>query len=314
MGKDTKISWCDHTFNPWWGCTKVSPGCANCYAEAVDQRFLGGHWGIGKDRRRTSVKNWREPLKWNREADGGVCVDCGQPCYRALDCACGQLGAIGELRRARVFCASMADWLDHEVPVEWLSDFLLVIERTPHLDWLLLTKRPELWRERLRAAFNDGVRNQLDGCLMVGGWLNGTPPANVWLGTTVEDRQRKSRIDHLREIPAALRFLSVEPQLEHLGDVDLTGIGWVICGGESGDKARPFDLAWARSVRDQCAVAGVPFFMKQLGSNPHERGRVLRDSARRDAHDFIWDRAGANPAEWPADLQVQQFPKVGGAS
>jgi len=278
MAENSKIEWCDHTFNPWEGCTKVSPGCANCYAEARNARFSGGMatlWGKGKPRRRTSAANWRQPLKWNR-AEEGVMVSHAEFVAN---------------RRPRVFCASLADWLDDEVPVEWLADLLDLIRRTPNLDWLLLTKRPENWDRRVyevRIAAMKGDTARDDAIYaFTDSWMIGSAPGNVWIGTSVEDQQRADeRIPHLLRIPARVRFLSCEPLL---GPVKLTtiikdGIGrdalrvndasmgeperhvdWVICGGESGPGARPMRPDWARSLRDQCAAAGVAFFFKQWG-------------------------------------------------
>lgn len=306
MGANSNIEWCDHTFNPWEGCTKVSPGCAHCYAEARNKRFNGGtatNWGKGAPRRRTSIANWNKVIKWNRDAslflqctrgcrfqstvDGleGFCPKCGDP---QADCA-----------RPRVFCASLADWLDEEVPIAWLAELLDLIRSTPNLDWLLLTKRPQNFRARLAEVVAMEVSNgpsgtdQCYGIALAAAWLNGAEPSNVWVGTTVEDQQRADeRIPELLGIPARVRFLSCEPLL---GPVDLAstiwnhtpartlvpmmkvedaktlksplipGIHWVICGGESGPGARPMHPNWARSLRDQCQASAVPFFFKQSG-------------------------------------------------
>jgi protein gp37 len=274
MGEMTKIEWADHTFNPWVGCTKVSPGCAHCYAEAHDNRFGGGHWGKGAPRQRTSEANWRKPVQWNRAAV--LCENCGgaftSPCHHFTDAAqthrCPNV-ATG-YRRPRVFCASLADWLDDEVPIEWLADLLGLIHATPSLDWLLLTKRPQNFHSRIEAALEPA--SWPGRSRYVRDWLQGTPPANVWIGTTVEDQQRlDERIPELLKIPACVRFLSCEPLL---GPIDFAKGGcaawmglieWVICGGESGPRARPMHPDWARSLRDQCAAAGVPFFFKQWG-------------------------------------------------
>lgn len=288
MGEVTHIQWTDHTFNPWEGCTKVSPGCAHCYAETRNKRFAGGaNWGKGAPRRRTSVSNWNMPLKWDRDArgEGKATLEC--PSCRApwKDCECGFAQ-----RNPRVFCASLADWLDDEVPIEWLADLLELIRKTLNLDWQLLTKRPENWAKRIEAAqgwhFDHGDRN-------VAGWLwdwlkHRKPPANVWIGTTVEDQQRADeRIPLLLSIPAKVRFLSCEPLLGPLDlraqgwlatvyqsggreepveyDLGRGGIDWVICGGESGPGARPMHPDWARSLRNQCKDAVVAFFFKQWG-------------------------------------------------
>jgi protein gp37 len=183
------------------------------------------------------------------------------------------------MRQPRVFCASLADWLDDEVPLRWLIDLLEVIRDTPWLDWLLLTKRPENFHRRMQAVF-EATNEAID--LFVWDWFyHGRAPRNVWIGTTVEDQARANdRIPKLLEIPARVRFLSCEPLLgpvefsnvtkrsdavSQLGKKALSGIDWVICGGESGPKARPMHPHWARSMRDQCAAAGVPFFFKQWG-------------------------------------------------
>lgn len=249
MAENSKIEWTDHTFNPWVGCTKVSPGCDNCYAEGWAKRGGQVGWGPGQ-RKRTSAANWQRPFKWDREAEKA-----------------------GE--RHRVFCASLADVFDNDRSIEpgWRPDLWHLIARTPNLDWLLLTKRPQNIAKMLPPS-----------------WGNGWP--NVWLGTTVENQDEADRrIPHLLAVPAAVRFLSCEPLLGpvNLTKIDgaaidpkaagikldaLTGgrksatpwhINWVICGGESGPKARPMHLEWARSLRDQCQAAGVPFFFKQWG-------------------------------------------------
>lgn len=226
MGDRTKIEWSDSTWNPWVGCTKISPACDNCYAETWAKRAGSPELWQG-DRRRTSVANWQKPIKWNREA-------------------------ASEGRRHRVFCASLADFFDNQVPTRWRDDAWHRIGQTPNLDWQLLTKRPENISKMLPTP-------------AIGAPEWGEGWRNVWLGTTVESRATLRRADVLRDIPAAVRFLSVEPLLEDLGEVNLAGISWVIVGGESGPSARPMHPAWARSLRDQCAAAGVPFFFKQWG-------------------------------------------------
>lgn len=242
MAENTKIEWAHHTFNPWEGCQKVSPGCDHCYAEARNSRFNGGqaiNWGPGAPRRRTSEANWRQPIKWNAEAE--------------------RLGI-----RYRVFCASLADVFDNQVPEEWRSDLFELIRSTPNLDWLLLTKRPQ-----------NIVRMVHAGGAIAG---NGTRylPDNVWLGTTAEDQIRADQnINALlrtrAELGARVLFLSAEPLL---GPLDLVPyihcdvantLDWVIVGGESGHHARPMHPDWARSLRDQCQAAGVPFLFKQWG-------------------------------------------------
>jgi protein gp37 len=292
----SKIEWTDHTFNPWVGCTKVSAGCLHCYAETMDKRFhrTDGAWGKGVPRRRTSPDNWKEPLRWQKVAAEGYFVEVRRE---------GAFVARGDVRkltkdviqpgdrvvqvRPRVFCASMADWLDDEVPVEWLADLLWLIQRTPNLDWQLLTKRPENWRGRLSDWGNYSPHAEAQG--LAYDWLRGTPPANVWIGTSVEtQRCADARIPALLKIPAKVRFLSCEPLLGAVDIFNVSGwdrsehywgtqipIHWVICGGESGDGARPVHVKWARSLRDQCAAAGVAFFFKQWGE--HVDGQNMPD-------------------------------------
>jgi protein gp37 len=176
-----------YTFNGWIGCTHVSPGCEHCYAEMMmDQRYGRVEWGKGKPRVRTSAANWRKPLAWDKQA-----AEWGM--------------------RLAVFSASLSDWLDEEVPIEWLADLLALIERTPHLDWLLLSKRIDKWSDRLHQV----VRETHDGADMFASrWLDGDAPSNAWIGTSVEDQRRADeRIPYLLRVPAAVRFLSCEPLL-----------------------------------------------------------------------------------------------------
>lgn len=171
MGENTKIEWADHSWNPWIGCQKVSPACDNCYAEAMNDRFKGGNWGPKAPRRRTSESNWKKPLSWNRKAE--------------------KLGI-----RYRVFCASMADVFDNAVPTEWRDDLWDLIRATPHLDWLLLTKRPQNIKKMISDDWGEGYEN-------------------VWLGTTVENQKVADQsIPIFLDVPAKVHFLSVEPMLE----------------------------------------------------------------------------------------------------
>lgn len=309
MGETTGISWCDHTHNEWIGCLKISAACASCYAEvSTPTRVLRAKglevWGPASTtpRHRTSEANRRKPFAWDRAAKrDGV--------------------------RRRVFCSSLSDvFEDHPMLAPWRADLWRTIEACDGLDWQLLTKRPE----NILAMVPEAWRKA---------W-----PAHVWIGTTVEDQRRaEERIPHLLAVPAAVRFLSCEPLLEavdldpptcptcgghdaevgedgavfcceHCDEMAFNvwldpcasatqpGINWVIVGGESGPGARPFDLAWARSIVRQCREAGVPCFVKQLGDNPIlSPGPITYPSQA---------RAGADPAEWPADLRVQEFPEV----
>lgn len=335
MATTSKISWTDSTFNPWIGCTKVSPGCANCYANEMDRKRFSktlpgcssaapvSHWGKGAPRYRT--KTWGEPMKWEREWHGFQQVDCNGVVYRGgikeiaeRELRVDDIVGCGPARR-RVFCASLADWLDDEVPIEWLADLLMLIHVTPHLDWLLLTKRPENFQPRIKAVIL-WLSEHESWDAANHGWLSdwrlaAKVPANVWIGTTVENQEyAERRIPQLLVIPARVRFLSVEPMLGPVDIVSVCGdqpqsglaitdgfgrfdgegdplIHWVICGGESGPGRREFRTLWARELADQCLVAGVPFFMKQ------------------DAHDKSGQQGNLSEELW----SLKQFPAQGGA-
>lgn len=296
--KQTNIEWADYTFNPWRGCTKVSAGCANCYAETLSRRnpaVLGG-WGPGAPRVFASEAMWRSPIKWQKDAakaaydwdyERRVCEANGIPYTQPKP------------HRPRVFCASLADWLDDEVPLEWLTGLMRLVTLTPDLDWLLLTKRPQSWKARMEGIVANSVWN--DDALA---WLQGHPPHNVWVGTSIEDQQAADlRVPQLLQIPAKVRFLSCEPLLGHVQVIDMeTGwpffdlgcnrlLHWVIAGGESGGNARPMHPAWVRSLRDQCAAAGVPFLFKQWGEfippgQPLTEGMPLAEDKLLRGHRF----------------------------
>jgi protein gp37 len=270
MAENTKIEWTDHTFNPWEGCQKTGPGCDHCYAELRNARFGGGtaiNFGPGAPRRRTSAVNWNLPKRWNAQADAFM----------------ARHG-----RRQRVFCASLADVFDNAVDPAWRDDLWALIRETPSLDWLLLTKRIGNVLGMLPMDFNPH-----------------TYP-HVWLGATIVNQPEADRdITKLLAVNARVRFLSMEPLL---GPVDLpfdrlrewnrlalmhqqphaaARIDWVIVGGESGPGARPMSPDWARSLRDQCEAAGVPFMMKQMGGVRDKRGAL---------------------EDLPQDLRIREFP------
>lgn len=341
MGEDTKIQWCHHTFNPWRGCTKVSAGCAHCYAETLSKRNPGvlGVWGDNGTRVVAAESYWRQPLKWDREAK-----------------------AAGE--RRRVFCASLADVFedigernvyDSAGNVLWEQEGRVVsagrttvglvrgerpatlndvrgqlwdlIDETPNLDWLLLTKRPE------------NLERMLPWTSEHAGEYRERYWPNIWLGTSVENQPAAdNRIPHLLRVPAKVRFLSVEPML---GPVDLIGrcylghkvkgvgfdamfgtppdrivpspIDLVIFGGESGPDARPCDLAWIRDGVRQCKAAGVSAFVKQLGANPVDTTPPPPGSSSTNDFDRrirLRDSHGGDWSEWPADLRVREMPRV----
>lgn len=238
MAENSSIEWCDHTFNPFIGCTKVSPGCDNCYAEhLMDKRMHKVVWGT-KERIRTSPANWRKPIAWNA--------------------AHAEFFALHG-RRQRVFCASLADVFDNAVDPSWRADLFDLIEKTPNLDWLLLTKRIG----NVMSMVSEAAQYQFDlNCLE-----KPRLPENVWIGATIVNREEMLRdAEKLLAAPARVRFWSVEPMLCDLGEIPLNLMpDWVICGGESGSNARPMHPDWARDLRDQCDAAGVKFFFKQWG-------------------------------------------------
>lgn len=244
MGENSKIEWTTHTFNPWWGCTKVSEACKHCYAETWAKRLGQKVWGPKVERRTMSDNHWKQPLKWNRDAENTS-------------------------DRPRVFCASMADvFEDRSELVEPRTRLFNLIEATPNLDWLLLTKRPQ--NVKTMAKWDQD-------------W-----PDNVWLGTTVELQTRADELlPFLADIPAKVRFISAEPLL---GPLDLrpwmgSTIDWVITGGESGPKARPASPKWFRDIHTQCMEQSVAFHFKQWGdwgpgdgeNLPAQRMKVAKD-------------------------------------
>lgn len=276
MGEASKIAWTRSTFNPWVGCTRVSPGCENCYAEnLMDHRYGRVKWGPGKPRSRTKTP-WNDVRKWQKKAE-----------------------ETGEFWP--VFCASLSDWLDDEVPVEWLGDLLEVIDSTPNLTWLMLTKRIEDWENRIRQAIESGCESA-DAQDLAVSWIEGDPPANVWMGVTAENQKYWDlRVPRLQKIPAAVRWVSYEPSLESICIEDGMGMDWVIIGGESAQEkpARWFCIEWAEDMVNQCRRFGVTPFVKQVGSNAYYQG-----------HPFpVKDKAGANPDEWPESIRVREFPK-----
>lgn len=348
MAENTKIQWCHHTFNHIRGCTKVAAGCANCYADALSKRNPGtlGVWGDHGTRVLASPSQWKLPLKWNREAE--------------------QAG-----ERRRVFCASLADVFEdwtgrirnakglplrksitskEYIPDQSLygpesggvtlndirRDLFALIDATPHLDWLLLTKRPEnvrrMWPHNWRISG-------------LGGYAE-TVRKNVWLGTSIA-----TQADADKNIPELLKcrdlspvlFVSAEPLVGavRLDRIDVNRdaphydcllgrdelgmvrgghkVDWLIVGGESGSHARPCDVAWIRSLKDQAQAAGVPVFVKQLGANILDRDSTSAsgfpdrmcwpEGFRQDVQRIILrDPKGGDPAEWPADLRVQEYP------
>lgn len=214
---ETKIEWTEKTWNPTTGCTKISAGCTNCYAEKMARRLQAmGVPGYEKGFEHISVipSRLEIPLGW------------AKPSW--------------------VFVNSMSDLFHPKVPFAYTDLVFETIRRSPQHTYQVLTKRGALMAEYFRSR---------------------QAPSNLWLGVTVENRKHGlPRIDYLREVEATVRFLSIEPLLESLGPLDLSGIHWVIVGGESGPRARPMKLEWVTEIRDQCVAANVPFFFKQWGT------------------------------------------------
>ena len=318
--ENSKISWCDHTFNPVLGCVKVSDGCKNCYAEQLCTQRMGiDVWGKNATRQRT--KTWGDPVKWQAQAHaertlvglpgdpGGLPGKRGSAARaragrilatlptlqgpnsiaalaEAAGCKpkdvlklvdCGALEVTGrrslaDLRKPRVFCASLSDvFEDHPDWTPVRPELWDLIRKCPDLDWLLLTKRPQNILGMLPPDWGQG-------------W------EHVWLGTSIEDMRVAERADHLRAVPAAVRFISYEPARGPLDALDLSKIDWVIYGGESGKGWRAADPDWARAMRDKCAAEGVTFFHKQ-SSGPRPGCGVELD--------------GVTHHEWPQPKLVQ---------
>lgn len=247
MGVKTDISWASSTFNCWWICTEVTPGCDNCYAREFAKR-LGYGWGKGVPRKTFGDAHWNEPLRWNKLAKNS-----GKPW--------------------RVFCGSMCDVMDDEAPEGERERLWRLIDATPHLTWLLLTKRPHRYERYLPGAFEH---------------------SNVWLGTTTENQDFYDiRWPILRDVSykcGLVAWISYEPALGPLTMRDLQfdyGLpNWIIFGGESGPNRRPMDPLWARNVLQGCQDTGVSFFMKQFSARTPKQGAELI----------------------PANLLVRQFP------
>lgn len=229
MADNSAIEWTDATWNPVTGCTKISPGCQNCYAERFAERFRGvpGHpFETGFD---LTLRPGRvdQPIIWTKPK--------------------------------MIFVNSMSDLFHKNVPLDFVSSVFDTMETADHHVYQLLTKRSSRMRDFVNRRYG------ADGA-----------PAHIWLGTSVEDSQRLSRVRHIQQMSAAIKFLSLEPLLGPLGKFDLGDIDWVIVGGESGPKARPIEIEWVREIRDQCVDTGVAFFFKQWGGlRPKSGGREL---------------------------------------
>lgn len=329
MSDKTNIEWTAKTGGPWLGCTEVSPGCANCYARELATSRL--EHIFRRAYKSAGFEDWETRPVWGKTAprvlSKGFWNDA--PAWNRAAAKKGEHWTI---------FPSMIDWLD-EMPAgiidqdgkwldkdEVLARFLSVIYDTPNLTWQLLTKRPENWLDRICAVFEFTGKDHASyekfqsAHTLCNEWLNESatqrPPGNIWIGASVEDQPRADqRITKLLEIPAKVRFLSAEPLLgpidfanvsgradvvEAWGQKALTGIQWVIIGGESGPGARPCKIEWIRDLVRQCRDAGVTPFVKQLGAQP-------MDAPDRYIH--LADKKGGDMSEWPADLHVREFPK-----
>lgn len=374
MSEKTKIQWTDHTGGPWMICTEVSPGCAHCYARELMQARLFPI--VRKAYKAAGFADWETRPVWGDKAPRVLSKGFWDDARRI------NKQAAKDGTRPKWF-PSLIDWLD-AMPAgiidqdgnwldstEVLARFLDLVRECEHIDWLLLTKRPELFESRLMAVRDfQGKKIEKDPegdsdllWYFVVDWMaSGSgdqrasapkPPNNIWPGTTVEDQTRADeRIPHLLRSTAVCRFLSVEPQL---GPVDLRGwlepvdrkqwdglkrqherdIHWVIVGGESGPKARPFSIEWARSIVRQCREAGVPVFVKQLGAVIKDRNDAGFDGESptewpmgtefddgyfdpsiyqgKPGRVVLRDRKGGTMEEWPEDLRVREWPEVEGA-
>lgn len=238
MGIETAISWTNHTFNPWWGCTKVSDGCDNCYAEGLDKRIGGDHWGPGKPRREFGEKHWNEPLKWNELARAA-----GRP--------------------SLVFCASMADIMDGEAPFGARKRLWELIDRTPQLIWQLLTKRPQFYKMRLPEVFKHGN-------VWLGATAEDQPNYDLRWPILNEIATKMGLLSWISYEPAIGPLTIDRARFDHAPR-------WIICGGESGggEVRREFDQAWAENLLAECQLIGTKFFMKQMSAITAPAGKKL---------------------------------------
>ena len=229
MAQNSAIEWTDATWNPVTGCTKISPGCDNCYAERFAERFRGvaGHpYENGFDLT-LRPERIRQPLSWKTPRT--------------------------------IFVNSMSDLFHKQIPSDFVDAIFCTMEQATWHVFQILTKRSSL----MRKFMNDRYSGK-------------SPPDHIWVGVSVEDSTKKSRIEHLRQTRTAIRFISIEPLIGPVGQLDLRDIHWVIAGGESGPGYRPLRLEWAREVRDQCIDQNVAFFFKQWGgTRPKSGGREL---------------------------------------
>jgi protein gp37 len=330
MAGDSDIEWTDSSWNAIRGCMKISPGCKHCYAETFAERFVG-QFQTRPDMTHQPEKNEKRRQLPVLDAHG---VQVKHPYHdgfeprlvpEALDIP------LRWKRGRRIFTNSMSDLFLDDVPDSYIDKMLAVMLLCPRHTFQNLTKRAErmrsyfadegLYARVLRAAEVFRSARPMDQYVGISDPRNGLP-AWTWFGVSVEDKKYGlPRIEHLRNVPAKVRFLSIEPLLEDLGPIDLTGIHWVIIGGESGNGARDCDIKWIRNIVSQCQKAAVPVFVKQFGRKPvlrdrfdvsNERFNVLDASGWND-HDgppTLAHKKGADPSEWPEELRIREMPRV----
>jgi protein gp37 len=249
MAQNSTIEWTNSTWNPVTGCTKISAGCDNCYAERFSERFRGvrGHPFENGFDLTLRPERLEQPLTWKKSQ--------------------------------MIFVNSMSDLFHNNIPMDFIFNVFETMEKADWHIFQVLTKRSSL----MRTFINERYKNE-------------PAPKHIWLGTSMEDHTKRLRIRHIQGTNASVRFLSIEPLIGPPGDLDLTGIRWVIVGGESGPQARPMQVSWVRSVRDQCIAQNIPFFFKQWGGpRPKSGGRKL------DGH--TWD-------QYPFTIEEYYHPNV----
>jgi protein gp37 len=349
VGEETKIQWTDHTFNPWVGCTKVAPGCANCYAEAdMDKRRHFAKWGMAGTRVKTSDANWAKPLKWNRDA-AATGVRARVFCSSLADVFENWKGPISNSRGEVLFDVGDQNWRpsteinkrafpgfsesdpDYLVTLDDVRERLFeLIDNTPNLDWQLLTKRPEnirkMWHNHIDAFDQDEA--DIEHTIY---------RPNIWLGTSISDQATADKaipeLLNCRDLSPVL-FASAEPllgpiNLHRLRDdgrfatAGIDGMDWVIVGGESGPGARECRPEWIRSIVDQCKDSPAICFVKQMGANVVTRKDLWPEAGiEQDIHGFreqfqgaecrivLRDKKGGDSTEWPEELRVREFPSI----
>jgi protein gp37 len=310
MAVDTGIEWArgpngerGATWNPLSGCSPISPGCLNCYAATMSHRLEA----MGQEK-----YSGLTVLHTGRRTFNG-CIRLDEDALRI---------PLKRRKPTTYFVNSMSDLFHKDVPFEFIDKVFGVMALCQQHTFQVLTKRPERMAEYAYcrgfgtavSSLADPIRESINRDFSGLGDHRGAltmPLPNVWLGTSVENVLVKKRIDSLRVIPAAIRFLSMEPLLGPMRNLDLTGIHWVIVGGESGPKSRPCEVDWIRSIVRQCKTAGVPVFVKQLGANPS--ASLAECGTDKNDHDNIErmeleDKKGGNPDEWPSDLRLREMP------